>query len=276
MRVGIPTDGRVCNRPILSASNEKNASSVRREPVRLGWCAGALAAWLVVGGMLAGSAPAQEALDEERDPNEPPPPPIVKTNAKDGAEMVLIPAGEYVADNIHLPRPQKRRLPSYFIYRDRVTAAQFRRFCEATGRTMPRQPEWRVAAFAGLLPARWQAGESRAPVTNVTWDDAVAYCRWAGVSLPTDAQWEKAAWGDKGPNSARESPYGVRDMRLPFWQWCEIDDQDRKASAAPKKTDPADLRSIRGDPGPFDPNPGLHSSLTRGIHGNSFRCVLNL
>src|SRR5262249_39269306 len=89
------------------------------------------------------------------------------------------------------------------------------------------------------------------PIVNVSWDDARAYCEWAGGQLPTEAQWEKASrgtdgrqypWGNpwdssKCQASRREfadsggtamvgspprgnSPYGVQDMAGNVWQWC--------------------------------------------------------
>jgi len=136
--------------------------------------------------------------------------PKTKINPKDGAEMVLIPAGEFLMgtsedeitswlkaypDDKHhgftdeLPQ-RKVDLDAFYMYKNDVTVAQYRKFCAATKRDMPPEPSW-----------KWQKTH---PIVNVTWDDAKAYADWAGTTLPTEAQWEKAARGDDG----RPFPWG--------------------------------------------------------------------
>jgi formylglycine-generating enzyme required for sulfatase activity len=169
--------------------------------------------------------------------------PATKINLRDGAEMVLVPAGEFLmgskdddklADDNEKPQ-HKVYLDSYYIYKTEVTVAQFRKFCHATRRkSMPEKPVW------GWIDNH--------PIVNVSWNDAVAYAKWAEVSLPTEAQWEKAArgtdgriypWGNEwdvakylndnnskvgtksvGSIPAGASPYGCQDMAGNVWEFC--------------------------------------------------------
>jgi formylglycine-generating enzyme required for sulfatase activity len=132
---------------------------------------------------------------------------------------------------------------AFYIDRYEVTNRQFQAFVEATGyRTdAEKKPEvntWRTA---------FTPGKEEHPVIWMSWNDANAYCQWAGARLPTEAEWEKAARGDDArlwpwgsewdntrlnaaesqtkatteigsfPNGA--SPYGAMDMAGNVWEW---------------------------------------------------------
>jgi formylglycine-generating enzyme required for sulfatase activity len=109
---------------------------------------------------------------------------------------------------------------------------------------MPPEPNY----IGYIFNPKWSKGNH--PIVNVSWNDAQAYCAWAGVRLPTEAEFEKAArgtegstypWGDawrsaylhhsKDDGDARGttvvgsfpdgvSPYGANDMAGMVYQWC--------------------------------------------------------
>jgi serine/threonine-protein kinase len=102
------------------------------------------------------------------------------------------------------PRQTVNLSYDYYIDKYEVTNRQFGEFCRATGRAMPPNPIW-DENYAQSNPDQ--------PVVGVTWDDAKAYAEWAGKTLPTEQEWEKAAsWDPKAtdvdPKWKRRWPWG--------------------------------------------------------------------
>lgn len=175
-----------------------------------------------------------------------------KLNPIDGAEMIWIPTGEFIRGSKYdgtpgsdpeadaHEKPQQRvYLSGYWIYKYPVTVKQFRKFTQENSYEFDwegRRPDW------GWLDDH--------PMVCVSWNEAKAYCDWAKVQLPTEAQFEKAARGTTGrkyswgnsyddaklwcsvttPRSrtasvyrtenVSESPFGCVDMSGNVWQWC--------------------------------------------------------
>jgi formylglycine-generating enzyme required for sulfatase activity len=170
-------------------------------------------------------------------------PPSQQITGKDGALMVPIPAGDFQMGS----NDYDNEKPIHTVYLDafyidiyEVTNAQYKKFMDATGHKAPYC--WNDSKF----------NAPNHPVVGVSWDNAVAYAKWAGKRLPTEAEWEKSArgglvgkkypWGDilthddanysgKGGKDKWEqtSPvrsfapngYGLYDMAGNVWEWCE-------------------------------------------------------
>jgi formylglycine-generating enzyme required for sulfatase activity len=188
-------------------------------------------------------------------------------------ELARIPAGEFLmgsSDAEFDERPVHRvHVSEFLISRFAVTQGEYARFVDQTGHPPPDLRNLPLITSGGLesmfkdlaAPYLWQegrppSGRERHPVVLITYEDALAYCRWLSrvvgrpVRLPTEAEWERAArgglethkfpWGDEiGPEHANfladpaskrnggtrqvgafpPNDYGLFDMAGNTWEW---------------------------------------------------------
>ena len=211
---------------------------------------------------------------------------VVLKGGQAPAGMVRIPAGGFwmgcnpeVDDECWGDEKPGRKvwLDEYFIDRTGVTIGQYRACVEAGSCKEP----W---SKSDNEYCNWgHSGREDHPINCVDWNQAEAFCRWAGKRLPTEAEWEKAARGTEGrkypwgnreascdyavmddggdgcgkdrtwPVCAKErgnSPYGLCDMAGNVWEWVSDwygeEYYESGATRNPKGSKYGEYRVLRG------------------------------
>ncbi len=182
--------------------------------------------------------------------------------------MVYVPGGDFMM-GANGGEPDQRPahtvyLDGYWIAKYEVAFDQYDRYCAATGEKKVHDRGW---------------GRSKRPVINIPWRSARQYCEWLSretgliFTLPTEAQWEKAArgmdarmypWGDAEPDKINanyrndadgnkytapvgsyptgESSYGILDLAGNVWEWCRDWYEEDYYAASPTRNPGGPLR----------------------------------
>ena len=166
-------------------------------------------------------------------------------------------------------QPQRRvYLDGFEILVTEVTRGEFAAFIQATSYQAP-----------GWKPGLQE--EADLPVVGVLWEDADAYCRWLGMRLPTEAEWEKAARGTDGRRYPWGDEWDSTKTNTIESGWGNI----RSVGSFPEGSSPYGLLDMTGNAAEwvldyFDPTyytyapdhnpPGPEKIMDRVLRGGSF------
>ena len=181
-------------------------------------------------------------------------------------KMVEIPAGEYkigASDGEDREKPSHTvTIKAFLIDNREVTKEEYAKFLKEAKYKAP--SSWVNGSYRG---------NGQEPVTEITWEEAQAYAKWAGKRLPTEEEWEIAAsgkehlrypWGNEwdvvkantkeaaqdgikpaGAFMKGVSPLGLYDMSGNVWEWTDSKPVSYAGSSF-KIIDGDNYRVIRG------------------------------
>lgn len=189
----------------------------------------------------------------------------------DNSILMYVPAGDFAMGSGAPDAPKRTvTLDGYWIYQTEVTEGMYA-YCVSVGACAP-------PAQGTIIQEYQNPFYSNFPMISVTWDMAANYCTWVGGSLPTEAQWEKAAqghsgaqypWGDAEPDCKlgnfngcvggltettaypeSASQYGVLDMAGNAFEWVNDYYAESIDSGAPAENptgpESGEFRVVRG------------------------------
>jgi len=208
-------------------------------------------------------------------------------HVKTGIELALIPAGRFTMglDEFAIPLHEVVIESPFYISTTEITNAVYRKFVEAAsydgaGDTDP-------AYDLYLRHWRGESLMSKAdtfPVVWVSWHNATAFCKWAGLQLPAEAQWEYAC------RAGTTTHYSFGDERGAFAQygwahgWTDADSQALTNPVARKRPNAWGLYDMHGnvwewgaddfvvsyEGAPTDGSARIEEKLTKVLRGGSW------
>jgi formylglycine-generating enzyme required for sulfatase activity len=237
-------------------------------------------------------------------------------NSKDQTLLAYVPEGDFLAGDEGF----RVHLPGYYLALACATNAQYARFLTECGANPTKVAAWvnlRQSAAIRREGNAYKADpeKSELPVVWVTWEGAAAYCKWSGLRLPSELEWEKGArgvdgrmypwgneWEDGRPHPPEEqkpeeitsvwahptarSPYGLYQMIGNVYEWCadwyEQDAYERYARGDLRPPQHGEHKVLRGGPWRFGTPIHLRTEYRKGTVWRAgtplcgFRCAKSL